>query len=361
MAPPEIPLLAAETFQQPILTWYKQFGRKDLPWQQPRDPYRVWISEIMLQQTQVNTVIPYFQRFMEQFPTLSHLGEASEDSVLHLWTGLGYYSRGRNLWQCAKMLNAHHNGQFPHTVEALCRLPGIGPSTAGAILSLGLGIPAPILDGNVKRVLCRHHAVAGWPGKSTVEKQLWRISQHYTPTDEKVIAYNQAMMDLGALLCTRSKPQCTACPVQATCQGYADGNATAYPEKKPRKSLPERSTTLLMLCDNKQQLLLEKRPPVGIWGGLWSFPECPPDAPWQPWCEDTYHCAIQSYEPWPTFRHTFSHYHLHITPILVHITHLTDKTREEPLHAWCPIGDHHHQKGLPAPIKRCWQKLKELL
>ncbi|MHA7841056.1 MAG: A/G-specific adenine glycosylase [Gammaproteobacteria bacterium] len=353
-------LLPAETFQQAVLTWYEQWGRKNLPWQQPRTPYGVWISEIMLQQTQVNTVLPYFQRFIAQYPTLAHLAAASEDDVLHLWTGLGYYSRARNLWRCAQLLTNQYDSKFPSTVEALCALPGIGASTAGAILSLGLEIPAPILDGNVKRVLCRHHAITGWPGKTAVHKQLWHVSTHYTPKNKTVVAYNQGMMDLGALLCTRSNPQCTLCPLQTTCQGYQQGNAIAYPEKKPKKTLPERYTTVLMLYDNQQRLLLEKRPPVGIWGGLWSFPEYALDTDWQAWCEDTYHCNVQTHETWPTFRHTFSHYHLHITPILVHITHKLTKVREEPRHAWCPIDDpQHHQKGLPAPIKQCWQQLKE--
>lgn len=344
-------------FQQAVVQWYHQQGRKGLPWQNPRDPYRVWISEIMLQQTQVATVIPYFNEFIHRFPTLVDLAHASEDNVLHLWTGLGYYSRARNLLKCAQILVTEHQAKFPQRVETLIQLPGIGPSTAGAILALGLNIPAPILDGNVKRVLCRYHAIADWPGKSVIHKQLWTLSEQYTPKNNQIIPYTQGMMDLGALICTRTQPKCLICPLQTTCQGYAQGNPDIYPSPKPYKPLPNRTTYLLMLRNPQGEILLEKRPPVGIWGGLWSFPLWE-EEDWQSWCEKTYHCVIKQHQSWPTFKHTFTHYHLHITPIAAQVIPKDDRIQATPLQTWCPLTlEQPLNKGMPMPIKKCWQQL----
>lgn len=308
--------LSPEHFSQALLDWYDQHGRQDLPWQHPRTPYQVWISEIMLQQTQVNTVIPYFQRFMKHFPDVKTLALAKQDEVLHLWTGLGYYARARNLHKCAQQLLENYAGDFPNTVEEVATLPGIGPSTAGAILAQSRGIRAPILDGNVKRVLARLHAVPGWPGKKPVESRLWELAEHYTP-DHRLADYTQAIMDLGATLCRRSTPDCTACPVKTGCQAHANGNPQDYPGKKPKKTLPVRTTVMLILRDREGQVWLEQRPQQGIWGGLWCFP--------QTCAMEQVHHALQTRafdargdtQQLPPFRHTFSHYHLDIEPLEV--------------------------------------------
>ena len=217
--------------------WFEQNGRKDLPWQHPRDPYRVWVSEIMLQQTQVATVIPYFERFLGSFPDLDALAGASLDDVLHHWSGLGYYARARNLHRCAISIVENYEGRFPCDQTALESLPGIGRSTAGAIRSLACGQPAAILDGNVKRVLARHYAIEGWPGKSHVQKRLWEVSEKLTP-EKQCADYNQAMMDLGSMVCSRGRPACHQCPLSTTCLAFAQGNPSAYPHSKPRRELP---------------------------------------------------------------------------------------------------------------------------
>ncbi|RMF13376.1 MAG: A/G-specific adenine glycosylase, partial [Gammaproteobacteria bacterium] len=262
-------------FAHSVLQWFDRHGRHDLPWQHPRTPYRVWVSEIMLQQTQVATVIPYFERFMTAFPTLEALADATEDEVLALWAGLGYYARGRNLRRAAVQLVEEGRRTLPDTLDGLMALPGIGRSTAGAILSMGFGIRAPILDGNVKRVLCRHEAIEGWPGERRVEQQLWELSESLTPRD-RVDDYTQAIMDLGATVCTRSRPACDLCPLRATCQARQKGLETVLPHPRPRRTLPERHATALILLDAEGRCLMEKRPSPGIWGGLW----CPPISGW---------------------------------------------------------------------------------
>ncbi len=302
-------------FAHRVLEWFDRHGRKDLPWQRDIDPYRVWISEIMLQQTQVRTVIPYFERFVATFPTVQDLAAADEDSVLHLWTGLGYYARARNLHRAARMVVGEWGGEFPASVEELGRLPGIGRSTAGAIVSIALRRRAAILDGNVKRVLARYHAVAGWPGDAAVQRRLWEIAEAYTP-DERVADYTQAMMDLGATLCTRSAPRCGACPLQDGCVAERRGEQALYPGKKPRKALPVRATTFLMVRAGTDEVWLERRPDTGIWGGLWCFPEIEAPAHSERWCLDRWGLEPRSVESWAPFRHTFSHYHLDIQPIL---------------------------------------------
>ena len=287
-------------FDQRVLQWFDVAGRKHLPWQQNPTPYRVWVSEIMLQQTQVATVIPYYERFMASFASLEALASAPIDEVLAHWSGLGYYARARNLHRCAQQVWQELNGEWPNSVEGLCELPGIGRSTAGAILSLSQGIATPILDGNVKRVLARHQGVAGWPGQTAVLNQLWTLSESVTPL-VRCGEFNQAMMDLGATLCTRSKPNCAACPVASDCQGLASGDPLQYPGKKPKKDKPVKSTVMLLVKNASGETLLEKRPPVGIWGGLWSLPEVAMDA-----------LPASAGESLMRFRHTFSHYHLDI-------------------------------------------------
>ncbi|MGI2259772.1 A/G-specific adenine glycosylase [Shewanella sp. GXUN23E] len=297
----------ATPFSQRIISWYEQFGRKHLPWQEQKTPYRVWISEIMLQQTQVATVIPYYQKFMARFPDVVSLADAPTDEVLHYWTGLGYYARARNLHKAAQVIRDQFNGQFPTDFEQVLALPGIGRSTAGAVLSLSLGQHHPILDGNVKRVLARHGAIAGWPGEKAVENQLWQLTTRYTPKQD-VQAYNQAMMDIGATICTRSRPKCELCPVARDCQAQRQGKQTDYPGKKPKKQIPARDAFMLIIR-NGDEVLLKQRPPAGIWGGLWCFPQFDTQADMQ---EFVLAQGLDGLTECDAFRHTFSHFHLDI-------------------------------------------------
>ena len=308
--------LTPQDFSQALLDWYDQHGRQDLPWQHPRTPYQVWVSEIMLQQTQVSTVIPYFERFMARFPDVKTLALAEQDEVLHLWTGLGYYARARNLHKCAQQLLENYQGEFPDTVEEVATLPGIGPSTAGAILAQSRGVRAPILDGNVKRVLARLHAVPGWPGKKPVESRLWELSEHYTP-HARLADYTQAIMDLGATLCRRGNPDCASCPVNRGCEAHANGNPQDYPGKKPKKALPVRTTVMLILRDRNGRVWLEQRPQQGIWGGLWCFPQTDDESQMDDALKVRAFDARADSQPLDPFRHTFSHYHLDIVPLEV--------------------------------------------
>ncbi|WP_116475264.1 A/G-specific adenine glycosylase [Zobellella maritima] len=305
-----------DSFAERVLDWYQRHGRKTLPWQLNKTPYRVWVSEIMLQQTQVNTVIPYYQRFMASFPDVVSLADADSDQVLHHWTGLGYYARARNLHQAARIIRDHYQGRFPERFEEVLGLPGIGRSTAGAVLSLSLGQHHGILDGNVKRVLARWLALEGWPGKKEVENRLWEQVGRLTP-QQGVEQYNQAMMDLGATICTRSRPSCERCPVQDDCRAYALGTPTAYPHGKPKTAkIPEKQACFLLL-KHHQQLLLVQRPPQGLWGGLYCFPEFRDEIELRAWLAR--HPEAGEPQPLPGFRHTFSHFHLDISPFLVEL------------------------------------------
>jgi A/G-specific adenine glycosylase len=346
----------ASSFSAPVLKWFDKYGRKHLPWQQDISAYRVWLSEIMLQQTQVTTVIPYFERFVARFPTVQSLAAAPIDEVLHLWTGLGYYARARNLHRCAHTVVQQYGGEFPATVAELAELPGIGRSTAGAIVSIAFQKRAAILDGNVKRVLARYHAVEGWPGQLDVARQLWEIAETYTPKT-RANHYTQAMMDMGATLCTRSKPKCEACPLLNGCIAYAQGNPQDYPGKKPKKTLPEKSVQLLMLRNPAGDLLLQRRPAQGIWGGLWSFPELDIERDAQEFAEAHYGSVIEL-EEWNSYRHTFSHYHLDITPVLIQLAKSQQAIGEVATHWYNP-----HQPdalGLAAPVKKLLEKLAQL-
>lgn len=312
--------MEAQQFSQVVLDWYHKYGRKTLPWQQEKTPYHVWLSEVMLQQTQVATVIPYFERFIARFPNVSALAKAPLDEVLHLWTGLGYYARARNLHKAAQHIVDKHQGQFPDTFEDVCALPGVGRSTAGAILSLSLKKPYPILDGNVKRVLARCYAVEGWPGKKEVENKLWEISEQVTPT-KGVEYFNQAMMDLGAMVCTRTKPKCELCPLNTGCIAYAHHSWADYPGKKPKKAIPEKTTYFLILqYDNL--VWLDKRPPAGIWGGLFAFPQFETKMLLEQWLAE-HGLENSKTEQLISFRHTFSHFHLDIVPICVKLSTFT--------------------------------------
>ncbi len=340
-------------FQQNILAWFDQYGRKDLPWQKDLSPYRVWLSETMLQQTQVATVIPYFNNFIEKFPDIISLANAPVDDVLHLWSGLGYYARARNLHKTAKTIT--EQDRFPDTLNELLELPGIGQSTAGAILSIAFNKSHPILDGNVKRVLTRFKAIAGWPGNSAVNKELWIISTRLTP-QARVADYTQAIMDLGATLCTRSKPNCGACPLHEDCLARIAGNMTSFPTSKPPKTLPVKQLVFLLLTDIDNRILLEKRPPVGIWGGLWSLPEFDTEEAAYEWCQ-TKNIAIADQRTLETRRHTFSHYHLDYTPLLIQTNSHSNFVMEANLTVWYK-ADQVNTLGLAAPIKQLLQSEK---
>ena len=338
----------ANDFSAKILQWFSSCGRKDLPWQQDPTPYRVWVSEIMLQQTQVQTVIPYYQRFMERFPSVESLAQAETDQVLHLWTGLGYYARARNLHKTAQPIANNHQGKFPASVEELQALPGIGQSTAGAIAALSMGVRAPILDGNVKRVLARCFAIEGWPEQSQTKKHFWELAEALTPT-QKVAQYTQAMMDLGATVCVRSKPDCERCPVIDRCEAYANESIAQYPGKKPRKRLPVKSVAMYILQNGAGDVLLEKRPPSGIWGSLYSLPEGPSDAAQTKLAGQSF--QLNRAKILPLVRHTFSHYHLDISPFQLQSDRHIDVVAENDRWLWYPL-DHSLEVGLAAPVKK---------
>ncbi len=307
------------TFARRLLTWFDQYGRKTLPWQQDISPYRVWVSEIMLQQTQVTTVIPYYEKFMQRFPSVDELARASQDEVLHQWTGLGYYARGRNLHKAAQVVMQEYNGEFPVTTEELESLPGIGRSTAGAIVSICTGKKAPILDGNVKRVLARCFAVDGWPGANDTAKKLWAIAESMTP-EQRVPDYTQAIMDLGAMVCTRSSPKCGVCPFEDKCIANAEHTIELYPGKKPKKVLPVKSTCMLLI-ETKGEVLLEQRPPDGLWGGLYSLPEC--EVADIDEALDRRGLNAGERVSLPEFRHSFTHFHLDITPVHIKVQEIS--------------------------------------
>ncbi len=342
-----------------LLTWFDQHGRQHLPWQSPITPYRVWLSEIMLQQTQVDTVIPYFNRFISTFETIHDLAQADIEQVLHLWTGLGYYARARNLHKCAVTVVDEYNGEIPNEPEQLIALPGIGKSTAHAITSIAFGKPTAILDGNVKRVLARFHATPGWPGTPKVEKVLWKHAEAHMP-NKRCGDYTQAIMDLGATLCTRSKPQCELCPLAQKCQAYSTQSADQYPGKKPKKLTPIKETTLLIAQNKDSQILLEKRPPKGIWGGLWSFREFGDEEAAHSHCL-TLGKTLHS-ERWSAFQHVFSHYKLTIRPVVVQLApnlqiREGSNQHNETEQRWV-TPDEALNLGLPAPIKRIIEQLQ---
>lgn len=349
-------MMSSTAFPKAILAWFDLHGRKHLPWQQDKTPYRVWISEIMLQQTQVNTVIPYYERFMLQFPDLPTLAKANIDSVLHAWAGLGYYSRARNLHKAALMVMHDLDGQFPDSLEGLQALPGIGRSTAGAILSIAYQQRATIMDGNVKRVLARYLGVTDPVNEKTTENKLWDIATDLTPK-KRSADYTQAIMDLGATLCTRSKPDCTRCPLSTTCRAYADGMTTLLPIKKATREIPTRTATFVIL-QNGSHIFMQKRPPHGIWGGLWSLPEIsgtPDKKQIRSLCQSTLHSDAPTFKALTPFRHTFSHYHLEIHPILITVT-APAKVMECADQIWYNL-DEPQAIGLPKPIQLIMRKL----
>ncbi len=330
-----------------LIAWQRRHGRHDLPWQQTKDPYRVWLSEIMLQQTQVITVIPYYERFLARFPTLSALAVAPVESVMALWSGLGYYARARNLHKCAQLLVTQHHGEFPRDPAAIAALPGIGRSTANAIAVFCCGAREPILDGNVKRLLCRFLGVEGFPAAAAVESRLWQDGTALLPK-QNVATYIQAQMDLGATICTRSKPRCAECPVADLCVAYREGRTAELPMPRPKKTLPERSVTLLVLRKGKR-IALEQRPPAGIWGGLLSLPELPENSDAVSHCEQRLGIHIGAVLPGPTFTHGFTHLRLQILPLLCEVAGVTRLA--EPGLRWLDQAEL-AQAALPAPIRK---------
>ena len=341
-------------FSRRLLAWHRRHGRRDLPWKQTRDPYPIWVSEIMLQQTQVSTVIPYFERFMTRFPDIRTLAAATLDEVLHHWTGLGYYARARNLQRAAVTIVNAHDGRFPRTFDAVHALPGIGLSTAGAILAFAFGQRHVILDGNVKRVLARYHAIKGWPGKREIEKRLWVLADQHTPRT-RVRNYTQAIMDLGATVCRRANPDCVSCPVNHGCRARALDSPSAYPTPAPRRRLPIRGTAMLIIRDRRGRVLLQRRPPAGLWGGLWGFPECGSDDV-RAWCRETLGLEVKLEAALPPLRHSFSHFHLDITPITVRALG-AGKAMEHPQSLWYNPRQP-DERGFAAPVKRLLEALR---
>lgn len=342
-------------FASALLAWFDRHGRHDLPWKQPRDAYRVWLSEIMLQQTQVATVIPYFQRFVTQLPTLRELAAADEDTVLALWSGLGYYRRARFLHRAAQICVEKHNGEMPRDFDALSALPGIGRSTAGAILAQAYGLRFPILDGNVKRVLTRYQGIAGHPGEREVEKQLWLHADAHTPA-ERADDYTQAIMDLGATICVRTRPLCAMCPMQSDCIAHRDNLTALLPTPKLGKAIPTRSTIMLILRDGEGRVLLQRRGAQGVWSGLWSLPEAEnsDDA----WREAQRHARIDDAQSLTPFVHVFSHYRLQIQPLLFDGAAAAHAIADNADLRWCTIADL-PSLGLPAPVRSLLMALPE--
>lgn len=336
-------------FATRLLEWHAHHGRHDLPWQQQKSAYRVWISEIMLQQTQVATVIPYFERFIARFPCALALADAAEDEVLHHWTGLGYYARARNLHHAARTIRDQFFGVFPRDVATLSTLPGIGRSTAGAICAIAFNQRAPILDGNVKRVLARFYAIDVTIQPAAALRRLWLYAEQLTP-DERPADYTQAIMDLGATVCTRTRPACTLCPLKDGCRGHAEGNPQRYPGRKASHTLPERHCQMLVIRNALGEFLLEKRPPNGIWGGLWSFPQIEADIDPTLACDRLAGTEPLSLQRGQSFRHTFSHFHLDATPIFVAIATAPPQLMEDKRLIWYKPGA--QALGFAAPVKR---------
>jgi len=340
-------------FAERVLEWFDAHGRKHLPWQENINPYRVWVSEIMLQQTQVQTVIPYFERFMDTFPDIPALANAAQDDVLAHWSGLGYYARGRNLHKAAQQIRDNHDGVFPVDFAAVTALPGIGRSTAGAILSIACRQRFAILDGNVKRVLARHAAIDGWPGKTKVAAALWALAEAHTPR-RRVADYTQAIMDLGATRCTRSKPDCDQCPVRIDCRARLADRIADYPGRKLRTAKPLKSATMI-LASADGKVYLERRPEAGIWGGLWSLPELG-DRSVDEWCESVLGRSAVETDAWQTLRHSFSHYDLDIQPVLVRLDAAAGKIADAASSQW--IAPHEEPPGgMAAPVRKLIDQL----
>lgn len=340
---------AGDSFASRLLAWFDVHGRHGLPWQSPRTAYRVWLSEVMLQQTQVATVIPYFERFIARFPDFAALAAADIDEVLGLWAGLGYYARGRNLHAAAKQVVSLHRGEMPDDLEAVQALPGVGRSTAAAILAQAYGSRHAILDGNVKRVLARHAAIPGWPGEPKVAARLWTVAERHLP-QTRLADYTQAIMDLGASLCSARQPACARCPVAADCQAHREQRTAEFPSAKPAKARPLRRATLLLVENEQGAVLIERRPPTGIWGGLWSLPVAAEDESADALLRERFGIRIEPLETLPAFRHAFTHFELELTPLLCALIDTpSTAVHERPEQRWLTM---HRDAlpGLPAPV-----------
>ena len=367
MMPTDAPLRDAHADR--LLRWFDRHGRKSLPWQRDRDPYRIWVAEIMLQQTRVATVIPYYRKFMARFPDIATLASCDMDALLHCWSGLGYYARARNLRTAAQQIVARHGGQFPDRFDEVLALPGIGRSTAGAVLAFAFGQRQPILDGNVKRVLARCYAIAGYPGTGKVAARLWKLAEQLTP-GARVGDYNQALMDLGATVCLRAKPLCPCCPLAGQCAALARGDPIAFPQPKPKTNRPLRSVTMLIVKNQHAELLLVKRPPSGIWGGLWSLPEYADlqeeerrekqdnERRIEAWFEQQFGLVVETGRPLPPVRHSFTHFDLDIRPLPATLTQTNTAVMDVGPYLWYnPLSP--PQVGLPTAVKRILGKFDE--
>ena len=358
---------ADPTFSQAVTGWQKQYGRHNLPWQRSKDPYRVWLSEIMLQQTQVTAVIPYYQKFLASFPDVESLARASSEQVMAHWSGLGYYTRARNLHACAKRVVLEYGGVFPDAPELLAGLPGIGRSTAAAIAAFSYGKRAAILDGNVKRVFTRVFGIDGYPGSSAVEQDLWLRAQALMPEADvgEIQSYTQGLMDLGATLCTRARPRCGDCPLQAKCVALATDRVAELPTRKPKKAIPTKQVRMLVLLNPSRQVLLEKRPATGIWGGLYSLPELFDDPAHtdEEVLQQIRQAAqvfgdVEQIRVLETFAHGFTHFKLEISPYACRLTN-SDNLISEDTHVWLGLNEC-EGAPLPAPIKKLLMSLAVL-
>ncbi len=341
-------------FAKHIITWQKQYGRHDLPWQNTRDPYAIWVSEIMLQQTQVVAVIGYYQLFMARFPTILSLASAEQEEVLQYWSGLGYYSRARNLHQAAQTIIDAHGGKFPEDFQTMQILAGIGRSTAAAIAAFAFHQTHTILDGNVKRILARYFVIEGWPSSPAVEKHMCALAETLVPASD-MIAYTQGLMDLGATLCTRNKPKCETCPLHRTCGAYIQNLTSTLPTPKPRQTLPQKQTTMLILQHGKE-VLLEKRPPKGIWGGLWSFPEINMQEVASVVALERFGLEAESDEPMEIIHHAFTHFKLAILPQPLQVISKTESVNQ-PSVIWLSIEEA-IGAALPTPVRNILIKLQ---
>jgi len=354
-------MISTSEFAPRLIAWQRQHGRHGLPWQGTHDPYLVWLSEIMLQQTQVTSVIAYYARFLERFPNVRALAAAPLDDVMALWSGLGYYTRARNLHRCAQQVVEQYGGAFPASAAELCELPGIGRSTAAAIASFAFGARSAILDGNVKRVLARAYGIEGFPGEKRIENAMWTLAESLLPVETKegsdaaqpgfhadMSAYTQGLMDLGATLCVRGQPDCARCPFQVDCEARLTGRQRVLPQARPKKTVPTRQTLMLILR-HADQVLLEKRPPSGIWGGLWSLPQAPDEASLSVYAQRF--GAAAPFEKMSMLTHVFTHFKLEIEPRIADLelaaTHLADGDE----YAWVALGNL-DAYGLPAPVRR---------
>jgi A/G-specific adenine glycosylase len=334
-----------------LIHWHHEHGRHHLPWQQSCDPYAIWLSEIMLQQTQVNTVIPYYTRFMQTFPTIKSLAQAPLDTVLALWSGLGYYSRARNLHQAARQIMQDHHGQFPATRATIQQLPGIGRSTAAAIAVFAFGQREAILDGNVKRIFARFFAISGYPGEMKIQNRLWKKAEESLPIDYRngaIETYTQALMDLGATVCIRKTPRCEICPLQSQCVAFQEQRIDQLPSAKPRKPLPQKEAVFLLLMQ-QQKLLLQKRSSPGIWGELWCPPEIATSIDATHYCQHQLGIQVNPPLELPAFDHQFTHFKLRIHPRLFHVT--SDASSTKPGFIWISPADALEQ-GIPAPVRK---------